>query len=48
MALKINEMFSSNPYADFILARKVKDIDEKILKLKEVNLKHPDYVRVAN
>jgi hypothetical protein len=48
MALKINEMFSSNSYADFILARKVKDINEKISKLKEVNLKHPEYVRVAN
>ena len=34
LALKINEMSSSNLYADFILARNVKDIDEKISKLK--------------
>lgn len=34
IATKINYLFQSDDYADFILARNVVDVDEKITKLK--------------
>ena len=47
-ALKILSMVPQNSYADFILARNIQDIDEKILKLKEASQKHPEYTRITN
>lgn len=34
IATKINYLFESNEYSDFILARNIADIDDKISKLK--------------
>ena len=47
-AKKILELVPQNPYADFVLARNIQDIDQKISKLKEISQIHPEYTRITN
>ena len=47
-ANKILKKEANNRVALFVLARNVKDIDEKIVKLKEVSQLHPKFSRAVN
>lgn len=48
MADKVLTLEPDNMYAHFILARNEKEIDDKIIKLKTLADKFPDYVRLTN
>lgn len=48
MANKVLEITPSNMYAEFIIARNQKSVEEKIDSLKKAAERHPEYVRIVN
>jgi tetratricopeptide (TPR) repeat protein len=46
IAKKLISLYPDNMYAQLILAKSEKDITSQIDKLKEIGVKHPEYVRI--